>query len=647
MKSYVDSLPPSFVEKYESKSVPWGELGYVTYKRTYARQLASGGTEEWHQTVKRCVNSVLNIGKFTSEEAMFLYDSVFNLKCSFSGRGLWQLGTPTMSRFGGDSLMNCWCLSINDPVKPFCFAFNELMLGGGVGFNLQKENVYEMPPVKYSVAIVRRDEKDVDYIVPDNREGWIELLRRTLEAFFVTGKSFSFSTICIRPKGARIKGFGGVASGPEDLCQGIEQIAGVLSSRHGKKLRPIDCLDVMNIIGSIVVSGNVRRSAQLALGDPDDYQFLSAKDWSKHKLPPWRNMSNNSVACNSYEHLTDSFWKGYGGEGESYGMINLKNCRTYGRLIDGTDYRPDSKVVGTNPCGEVPLENGESCNLCEIFLPRMVDASEFIKVSEIMYKVVKSISCLPMIYPETNEIVKRNHRLGISVTGFLQSKYIKDHQMFTDSYKNIEKVDVEYSRVLGVNKSIKLTTVKPSGTVSLLPGVTPGVHPSFSPYYIRRIRMASNDLLVDQCIRHGYKAEPLMQLDGSRDMNTMVVEFPVKSPAGTLCAKDVSAVQQLEYQKFLQTYWSDNSVSVTVYYKPEELPQIKEWLSKNYNHGVKAVSFLLHTGHGFKQAPYEEITEAQYKEIVGKVKPITKIDDKEAMSFKESLECATGACPIK
>ena len=463
MKNYVDSLPPSFMEKYESKSVPWGELGYATYKRTYARQLASGGTEEWLQTVARCVNSVLQIGKFTVEESMFLYDSVFNLKCSFSGRGLWQLGTPTMKRFGGDSLMNCWCLSLNDPVKPFCFAFNELMLGGGVGFNLQKENVYEMPPVKYDVAIVRRDEKDVDYIVPDNREGWIELLRRTLEAFFVTGKSFSFSTICIRPKGARIKGFGGVASGPEDLCQGIEQIAGVLSSRHGKKLRPIDCLDVMNIIGSIVVSGNVRRSAQLALGDPDDYQFLSAKDWSKHKLPPWRNMSNNSVACNFYEHLTDSFWKGYGGEGESYGLINLKNFRTHGRLADGVGYRPDPKIVGTNPCGEIGLSSGESCNLCEIFLPRISDASEFIRISEIMYKVVKSISCLPMIYPETNEIVKQNHRLGISVTGFLQSKYIKNDKFFTDAYKNIEKADAEYSRVLGVNKSIKLTTVKPSG----------------------------------------------------------------------------------------------------------------------------------------------------------------------------------------
>ena len=648
MKNYVDSLPSSFVKKYESKVVPWGPLGYITYKRTYARKLdGEKGTEEWWQTIKRCVDTVLNIGKFTEEEATYLYDSTFNLKCSFSGRAMWQLGTDTMRRFGGDSLMNCWVVSVNDPIKPFCFAFNELMLGGGMGFNIQRENVYEIPKVRHAVKVVRRDEKDVDYIVPDNREGWIQLLQKTLEAFFFTGKSFCFSTICIRAKGAKIKGFGGVASGPEDLCRGIEQICDVLTKRVGKKLRPCDCLDIMNIVGSVVVSGNVRRSAQLALGDPDDYLYLSAKDWTRHKLPPWRQMSNNSVACNQFMHLTDSFWRGYAGEGEPYGMINLDNCRKFGRIADGADYRPDKKIVGTNPCGELPQESMEACNLCEIFLPRIESVAEFMKIASIMYKVVKTISSLPMIYPETQEVVSRNRRLGISVSGYLQSKYVGDQDAFTKVYKHLEKLDSEYSRELGLNKSIKMTTVKPSGTVSLFPQVTPGVHPAFAPYYIRRIRMAANDPLVDVCMEYGYKAEPVIQIDGSRDMNTMVVEFPVKMPEGTLCAKDVTAVQQLEHQKFLQTYWSDNSVSVTVYYKPEELSQIKEWLSNNYDNGVKAVSFLLHKGHGFKQAPYEEITKEQYKEIVGKVKPITKLNDKEVMSFKDSLECSSGACPVK
>jgi len=651
--SQLDRLSDQFVAKYKDRKVPWGQLGYATYKRTYARKIEGDGTEEWFQTIERCVNSALGIGKFTKEEAEFLYDSVFNLKCNFSGRALWQLGTKTMKKVGGDSIQNCWCCVVNDPVKPFCFVFNELMLGGGVGYNIQKENVYEMPKVKHNVKVIRKDDKDVNFIVPDNREGWVELLRRVLEAFFYTGKDFTYSTICVRPKGALIKSFGGVASGPEDLCAGITQICMILSQRVGKKLRPIDCLDVMNIIGSIVVSGNVRRSAQLALGDVDDSAFLSAKDWSKHRLPSWRDKSNNSVACSHIADLPDYFWSGYKGEGEPYGLINLNNLRRYGRLADGLDYRTDRRVVGVNPCGEIGLEgssedgSGEACNLAEIFLPNISDVNEFKKIGEIMYKVVKSISCMKFLYDGTNEIVQRNHRLGIGVTGFMQSKFVNDAKSFDDVYKHIEKADREYSKELGVGKSIKLTTVKPSGTSSLLPGVTSGVHPAYAPCYIRRIRMAANDPLVPLCEKHGYKVEPLLQIDGSRNMDTMVVEFPVAVPKGTICAKDVTAVQQIEHQKFLQTHWSDNAVSVTVYFKKEELPQIKEWLAKNYDESVKTISFLLHSGHGFAQAPYEEITEQAFKEMSSKTKPITKVDDKEVRSLIDAQECAGGACPIR
>ena len=1063
---YLDRLSENFVNQYKDHRIPWGQLGYVTYKRTYARKIEGDGTEEWFQTIERCVNSVLGLGKFTREEAEFLYDSVLNLKCNFSGRALWQLGTKTMEKVGGDSIQNCWVTCVNDPVKPFCFVFNELMLGGGVGYNIQKENVYEMPKVKYGVKVSRKDDKDVNFIVPDNREGWVELLHRVLEAFFFTGKDFTYSTICVRPKGALIKSFGGIASGPEDLCVGITQICMILSQRVGKKLRPIDCLDIMNIIGSIVVSGNVRRSAQLALGDVDDSAFLSAKDWSKHRLPSWRDKSNNSVACSHIADLPEYFWNGYKGEGEAYGLVNLNNLRRYGRLADGLDYRPDRRVVGVNPClsgdtlvyvadgrgnvpirqlanegkdipvfcfndegkiavrtmrnprltgtkekivkltleegfvlrvsqnhkfltnngdyketkdlsvgdglkmvtrykssidevltrehrsgrsdywwiatgfksnksehrimaefkygrplvngdvvhhldkdgtnnrfenievmdkschdrmhvkcmlgdnnpmrrgqtewskekwdsyganmsvsvrgdkngrfcgetnddlrdhaimltkilgrrysweewvsyakenglpmnlskwrrdhlggiiglakwaasqcgygnldidprttrfyqkvlsegydavivdrtvmvkkscercgqfflvdakrrevgfcsvrchrswektrkfkgleqaqilnhkilkiefdgeeevyngtvdeyhnffvggfegktrsdkpkflyvnnlqcGEIGLEgssedgSGEACNLAEIFLPNISDVAEFKKVGEIMYKVVKSISCMKFLYDGTNEIVQRNHRLGIGVTGFMQSKYINDAKAFDDVYKHIEKADKEYSKELGVSRSIKLTTVKPSGTSSLLPQVTPGVHPAYSPFYIRRIRMAANDPLVPLCEKHGYKVEPLLQIDGSRNMDTMVVEFPVAVPKGTICAKDLTAIQQIEHQKFLQTHWSDNAVSVSVYFKKEELPQIKEWLTKNYDDSVKTISFLLHSGHGFAQAPYEEISEQDFKSRSSKTKPITKIDDKEVRGLIDAQECAGGSCPIK
>lgn len=646
---YVDRISDKFVASYAKKRVPWGPIGYVTYKRTYARRIdGKDRTEEWHETVARCVNGALKIGmKMSKEEVEYLYDSVFNLKCIFSGRALWQLGTATVDKLGGDSLQNCWTVAINDPIKPFTFAFNELMLGGGVGFNIERECVYELPKVKYDVQIKRIDEKDVDYIIPDNREGWIELLRRVLEAFFYTGKGFVYSTVCVRPKGAPIHGFGGTASGPDALCQGIDQIAGVLRRRLGKKLRPLDCLDIMNIIGSVVVAGNVRRSAQLALGDCDDRKFMKAKDWEKGSIPNWRSMSNNSIVCNAQEDLDGYFWNTYHGNGEPYGLVNLKNCRRFGRLADGEGHRPDPRVVGVNPCGEVTLESNEACNLAEIFLPNIKDKEEFNNVASVMYKVAKSISCLPFIHDETNEVVSRNHRLGISVTGFLQAPHMQDPSIFNEVYRSLEKLDKQYSREMKCPTSVKLTTVKPSGTVSLLPQVTPGVHPAYAQYYIRRVRMASNDPLVETCRDHGYKVEPVLRFDGTYDMDTMVVAFPVKTPDNTILAKDVSAVQQLEYQKFLQTHWSDNSVSATVYYRPEELSQVKEWLAQNYDDSVKATSFLLHSEHGFSQAPYGEISKEQYENMCAKVKPITRLDDTGKYEFKESLECEGGSCPIK
>jgi hypothetical protein len=193
---------------------------------------------------------------------------------------------------------------------------------------------------------------------------------------------------------------------------------------------------------------------------------------------------------------------------------------------------------------------------------------------------------------------------------------------------------------------VKLTTVKPSGTLSLLAGVTPGVHPGYSQYFIRRIRMASNSNLVNLCRENGYHVEYQRNFDGSEDKNTVVVSFPCKYPDGTVVAKDVTAIDQMNFVKELQKNWSDNAVSCTVYYKKEELPVIKEWLKNNYNSNVKTVSFLLHSDHGFDQAPYEEITKEKYEELVAKTKPITAVEVKES-DLLDSTECLTGACPVK
>lgn len=236
--------------------------------------------------------------------------------------------------------------------------------------------------------------------------------------------------------------------------------------------------------------------------------------------------------------------------------------------------------------------------------------------------------------------------MGIGVSGFCEAGHF-DKDDYTAAYRSVEELDADYSREIKANRSIKLTTVKPSGTVSLLPGVTPGVHPAFSRYYIRRIRFSADDPIVAACRASGYHVEPKVEFDGTQDHGTQIVSFPVDVGPDTLTASQVSATKQMEMQKFLQTYWSDNAVSVTVYYRDEELPAIREKLSAEYKDGVKTISFSKHTGHGFKQAPYEEIGRHQFDELNAKCRPISSLSDAQQWDIVDSLECAGGACPVR
>lgn len=235
--------------------------------------------------------------------------------------------------------------------------------------------------------------------------------------------------------------------------------------------------------------------------------------------------------------------------------------------------------------------------------------------------------------------------MGIGVTGYLQATE-EQRTWLSDTYTELRKFDKEYSSKMGWSESIKLTTVKPSGTLSLLAGVTPGVHPAYSRYYIRRIRIASNSSLLDLCKSHGYHIEYQKNFDGTDDRNTMVVSFPCSVPENAVIAADLTATQQLDYVKRLQTEWSDNAVSCTVYYKKEELPQIRQWLAENYNDSIKSVSFLLHSDHGFNQAPYEEISKEVFDQMSSQVTPILSGDIGDG-DVLDSMECVSGVCPVK
>jgi ribonucleoside-triphosphate reductase len=626
-------------------AIPWGPVGYVTYKRTYSRPTKNGKTEEWNETIERVIDSCknqLNVG-FTSEDEEALRYTMTNLKGTVAGRFLWQLGTKTVDRLGLPSLQNCAFVVCDEPIRPFTWAFEMLMLGSGVGFNIQREHVYQIPKILKKVKIERKDVNDADFIVPDSREGWVELMRRVLEASFVTGEGFTYACHLIRSKGSPIKGFGGVASGPQDLVWGIEEINNLLNNRAGKRLRSIDCLDIMNIIGRIVVAGNVRRSAQIALGDYDDFDFLRAKRWDLGGIPNWRSMSNNSVVCDDVSKLPEEFWEGYKGNGEPYGLINLEASRRMGRT--GEIQYPDPEVMGFNPCAEQSLANYETCCLAEIYLPNIDSYKELLKVATLLYRINKHSLAIKCSVKETEEIVHKNMRMGIGVTGYLQATE-EQRTWLSDCYNYLRSYDAEYSKMKGFNPSIKLTTVKPSGTLSLLAGVTSGAHPAYSQYYIRRIRMASDSPIVNVCRKNGYPVEYQRNFDSTEDHSTVIVSFPCKFPKGTLLANDMTAVDQLNVIKRLQTEWSDNAVSVTIYYRKDELEQIKEWLATNY-FNVKSVSFLLHNEHGFDQAPLEEITEEMFHKLSENVVTITSFDETINLDDMDIADCEGGACPVR
>lgn len=623
---------------------PWSNLAQVIYKRTYSRRLKDDITENWKDTVLRVIDG--NIRKYrgtnllekNEEDRLFYY--IYNRKAMPAGRGLWFSGSEAHDRLGGAGLVNCWGTTA-DNIENFVMAQDLLMLGGGVGMSVEHKYVSKLPRPKKGVVIKHELTNDADFIVPDSREGWCSLLRKVLNSYFVTGKSFTYSTICIRGKGEAIKGFGGTASGPLDLVEFIKKISTLLDERVGKAIRPIDAADMLCLIAEMVVAGNVRRSALLILGDCWDKLFLRAKRWDLGLIPSQRGNANFSVVCDDVEDLHPEFWKSYE-HGEPFGIVNRTNIQTYGRM---GEEKKDTGVV-VNPCAEISLENGEPCNLTECFLPNLDSVQEFKEAARLMFRWSKRITCEDYHNPTNDKVIKKNRRVGVGITGCLQAPKLFKPEILDLVYQTIQKENTAYSKALGVPESIRTTTVKPSGTVSLVGDVTPGIHPAYSRHYIRRVTIAANDPLVAILKAGGHHLEPKALLDGKLDHGSLIAEFPVKVSDETPCAdEDFDTWKQLEILKTAQKYWSDNSVSVTVYYDNESLPKVKEWVAENLSE-IKTISFLLHTGHGFVQAPYEPISEERFNSIVAKLQPLNL----EQLQVAEDLdldECSGGSCPIK
>ena len=666
-------LSEEFVNKYQFTPAPFGfsdagsnSLGEITFIRTYSRVKEDGTKERWHEVCRRVIEGMYSVQKNHAKDnrlpwndnkaqksAQEAFQRMFELKWTPPGRGLWAFGTPmTMEKRNSASLQNCAMVSTrdidrNDPGALFAWVMDALMLGIGVGFDTLGQDK--------QMSIYAPTEPASTYEIPDTREGWVESVRLLINSFLRQNQSIQlFDYSLIRPLGAPIKGFGGVASGPAPLIDLHTRIRNVIGSRAGEALDSRAIVDIINLIGTCVVSGNVRRSATLALGTPEDDGFINLKNpevfpernsYDPEK-PGWAWMSNNSISAEvgtKYEDYVDLI----ADNGEP-GFIWLGVARDYGRLADAPDYK-DSRIMGFNPCAEQPLESYELCTLVEVHLNRHESKEDFLKTLKFAYLYGKTVTLMPTHWPVTNGIMQRNRRIGTSLTGI--AAFADEYGLPTtrewmdEGYNTIRKYDHQYSEWLCVRESVRVTTVKPSGSVSLLSGATPGVH--WGPggeFYLRAIRFGDQDPMLHLFKAAGYKVESDLV-----SANTSVVYFPVAS-GHRRAEKQVSLFEKIGLAATAQKYWSDNGVSVTLSFDKETEKQFVAPALNMYEGQLKAVSFLPMGNKTYPQQPYTEISREEYNSYVG---TIGKIDWSAIYDGVENLEaegeayCSTDACEIK
>jgi len=624
-------LSENFINKYKRKRPPFGfnGLGELVYMRTYSRIKKNGKNERWWETIQRVVEGTYSMQKNwidshqlgwnpwqAQASAQEMYDRMFNMKFLPPGRGLWAMGTSITEERGlYAALNNCAFVSTgtikDDYSKPFCFLMDASMLGVGVGFDTKGagEVMIKPPNPKREIETYR---------IPDTREGWVESLKLLLESYFHGTAEIQFDYTKIRPVGEPIKGFGGVSSGHEPLKEIHEDIREVLKGNVSEPITITTIVDIMNLIGKCVVAGNVRRTAEIVFGDPFDDEYLDLKNYkvNKHR-ETYGWTSNNSIYAELGMDYTD-VCKRINDNGEP-GFAWLHNMRKFSRMQNGGDDK-DHRVAGGNPCLEQSLESYELCCLVETFPNNHEDLEDYKRTLKYAYLYAKTVTLGKTHWPDTNRVMLRNRRIGCSVSGVAQ--FITKHGMedlrkwLEKGYKTIQEWDCTYSDWFAVPKSIKTTSVKPSGTVSLLVGATPGMHYPESRFYIRRMRLSKHSELIEPLKKAGYKIEPAF---GSED-STMVVEVPVDAGEGIRTAAELSIWEQFSLAAFLQRHWADNQVSCTATFDPEtesaELPHVLNY----FQYKLKGISLLPRANGGvYRQMPYEAITEQDYNSKVKKL----------------------------
>lgn len=630
-------LSPEFLSSYLDTPTTFGfsSLGKFIFDTKYSRQKEDGEKETWKDTVVRVVNGTFRMlnehmrktdvdFEWSKDDATDMFDRIYKMKFLPPGRGLWIMGSP--ANHLGAALNNCAFVSTKsiEDARPFAFLMDMSMLGVGVGFDTEGAGSVFLHSIIYT---------DLEYNVEDTRMGWVKATTLVIMAGFGS-PAYKIRYDDVRVAGTPLKTFGGIASGPKPLIDLHNNLVSLFNSRAGALITATDIVDIMNLIGQCVVAGNIRRTAEIALGPPTS-EFMDLKNYS---INPSRRdygwTSNNSVIMpigSKYDHVAERIKQ----NGEP-GVLWLENAIRYSRIPLGEDWK-DSRARGTNPCGEQTLENFELCCLVETFPNHHSSEEDFQATLRSAFLYAKAVTLAKTHVAETNAVIERNRRIGCSISGvaqFIGSRGLHELRSYLlNGFKMLTEYDCKLSTYMGINKSIKITSVKPSGTVSLLAGATPGMHFPEARTYIRRVRLSklSN---IEEYKKAGYEVE-----DDVYDTSSAVISFPI-NVGNVRIASEVSMWEQLMLASMLQEVWADNSVSCTITFSPEEGKDIVHAL-EYFQYKLKSVSFLPRLERGaYPQMPYEAIDLKRYEEMVSKLKPLTvKHDDALPEDFCGNDQC--------
>lgn len=653
---------PPHVKKLatDSKAYFRNPLGEFVYYRTYSRWIDTEQRREtWIETVDRYMSFMReNLGdKIGGHEHEEIRTAILSHEAMPSMRLL---------QFAGTAARNTHVCAYNcSYIAPASFQdLAEIMYismcGTGAGWSVESQNVERFPQINIQTGRVLPP-----HTVADSKEGWADALALGMRTW-AEGNDITFDFSELRPAGARLKTMGGKSSGPEPLRRLLAFTRGKMLGRQGKRLRTIDVHDIACMIGECVVAGGVRRSAMISLSDLDDAAIRDAKKGAFYTTEPQRMLANNSAVYvkkpSAGEFIEE--WSALirSGSGER-GIFNRGSlaqtlpARRIDVLKEYSGYFDASGTVllgtlGTNPCGEIILQSKQFCNLSEI-VARREDTEESlmrkVRIATMIGTYQSTLTHFPYLSKEWKENCERERLLGVSITGQWDCPLVREPQILEKLRDEAIRVNKEFAERLSINPSTCITCVKPSGTLSQMVDCSSGMHPRHAPYYIRRVRISATDSLFKMLRDQGVPYQPEIG-QALENATTYVLEFPVKSPEGSLYKDDITALDQLEHWKLVKKSYTEHNPSVTVSVGDDEWLEVANWIYKNWDI-VGGLSFLPRDNHVYPLAPYEEITEAQYHELSRRVAHIdySKIityEKKDELDVKKELACVAGVCEI-